>query len=217
MALTGRKQLGEILVQVGLITEEQLAEALRQQQALGGRLGAQLMRMGLVREEDVLRCLSDQLRVSYVDFREIEIPQRALDTVSIQLAKKLNVVPVALQRRRVVLAMSDPTDLEMIKQIEFEIGAGVLPVVAVEWSITHAIDHYYGSRRDPPGPAEEVSEDPVVAQPAGATSRKSEVLQGIDTLELVRLLLSILRQKGTIGRKDFAEALRQLGYRPQVA
>jgi hypothetical protein len=126
MALTGRKQLGEILVQVGLITEEQLAEALQLQQALGGRLGAQLMRMGLVREEDVLRCLSDQFRVSYVDFREIEIPQRALDSVPIQIAKKLNVVPVALQRRRVVLAMSDPTDLEMIKRIEFDEGLDVL-------------------------------------------------------------------------------------------
>jgi type IV pilus assembly protein PilB len=217
MALTGRKQLGEILVQVGLITEEQLAEALRQQQALGGRLGAQLMRMGLVREEDVLRCLSDQLRVSYVDFREIEIPQRALDTVSIQLAKKLNVVPVALQRRRVVLAMSDPTDLEMIKQIEFEIGAGVLPVVAVEWSITRAIDHYYGSRTDSLSQAEAGPEDPVAAGPADATSRETEGLQEVDTLELVRLLFSILRQNGNIGRKDFAEALQQLGYRPQVA
>jgi type IV pilus assembly protein PilB len=217
MALTGRKQLGEILIQVGLITEEHLAEALRQQQALGGKLGSRLIRMGHVREADILRCLSDQLRLSYVDFREIEIPQSALDSVSIEIARKFSVIPIALQRRRVVLAMSDPTQLEMIKEIEFQIGAGVLPVIAADWSITRAIDHYYGSHGGAAGSTEAVPDDKVVAEIAGPANPESEVLQEVDTLGLVRLLISVLEQKGNIGHKDFAEALQQMGYRPQVA
>jgi hypothetical protein len=204
--------LGEMLVQVGLINRNQLAAALGRQRAFEGKLGSTLVSMELVKEEDVLACLSNQLRLSHVDFREIEIPESALERVPNQTARKFTVIPVAVQRRRVILAMSDPTDLDAVREIEFEVGASVQPVIATHRSITQAIDYYYGDG-DPASSAEGSPGHRVNPQPAAAIDPLEEEgldFGELDTLAVVRLLVMILRQKGLIGRGDLASALRQL-------
>jgi type IV pilus assembly protein PilB len=201
-----------MLVQVGLINGNHLAAALGRQRAFPGKLGSTLVSMELVKEEDVLACLSNQLRFSHVDFREIEIPESALERVPEQTARKFTVIPVAVQRRRVILAMSDPTDLDAVREIEFQVGASVQPVIATQQSITQAIDYYYGVG-DPASSAEGSLDHPVNPQPVAVVDPLEQEgldLDELDALALVRLLVMILQQKGMIGRGDLASALRQL-------
>jgi len=216
-----RKRLGEVLIDAGLLNETQLAAALNSQKTWGGKLGSTLVRMGFVREEDILRCLSSQLRLPSVDFRRVQISNRAKELVPLRIAEKYNVVPVAtkeeLGKRLVVLAMSDPTNLDVISEIQFQTGVTVRPVVATESAITRAIDQYYRHRVAPESvaPAKkgvelaawDDGEDMVILQ-KGDEKRVSG-LDGVDPVELLQALLLVLEKKGVVSRLEVEEALRR--------
>ncbi len=214
-----RRRLGEILTEAGQITETQLKAALQSQKTWGGKLGSTLVHMGFVGEEDILRSLSAQLRLPSVDFRKVKVSPRALQAVPVRVAEKYNVIPVALKeelgKKAVILAMSDPTNLDAISEIEFQAGVNVRPVVATESSITRAIDHYY---RDRKGSMEYGVERHVDLSTQGSDemvilSRGNELrvspYEGVDPLELVKALIRVLEEKGVIGREDLERALRQ--------
>jgi type IV pilus assembly protein PilB len=203
------------LLQTGLINHVQLATALGRQREAGEKLGSTLVQLGFVTEDAVLQCLSQQLQFSNVDFRLMKIPESVLGCVPVDTAKRFTVMPVAVQRGRVVLAMSDPGNLDVVKEIEFQIGAGVQPVVATQQSIRQAIDHYYGTSESPAPDSPEHPREPKPAavvdplQEEASACQELDHVEDFDALALVRLLLRTLRQKGMIDRDDFAEALRQ--------
>jgi type IV pilus assembly protein PilB len=215
-----KKRLGEILTEAGLINETQLASALNSQRTWGGKLGSTLVRMGFVKEEDLLRCLSAQLRLPSVDFAKIRIAPNALQVVPHRIAEKYNVIPVALKeemgKKTVILAMSDPTNLDTISEIQFQTGVNVRPVVATESAISRAVDqHYlhqkakeqygYEKRVDL---AQHSSAEEMVILHRGEEMRVS-ALEGLDPSELVRALVRVLLDKGVIDRKDLEDAVRR--------
>lgn len=147
-----KKRLGTILVEMGLIDGAQLAEALEEQKRRGGKLGSLLVQSGMVGEEDLLVCLSMQLRLPRVDFLQTAPSAIALKLVPYELARKHTIVPVSVEhelgKRILVTAMSDPTDLEAIREIEFRLALTVKPVVATESTILRTIEQCYRGRHD---------------------------------------------------------------------
>jgi len=218
--MTQKKRLGEVLIDAGLINETQLAAALNSQRTWGGKLGSTLVRMGFVREDDILKSLSVQLRLPSVDFRRVQISARAKELVPLRIAEKYNVVPVAtkeeLGKKLVVLAMSDPTNLDAISEIQFQTGVNVRPVVATESSITRAIDQYYRNRVAPePTPAGKVVDlaawddaEEMVILHKGDEKRVSS-LEGVDPMELLQALLLVLEKKGVVRREEVEGVLRR--------
>jgi type IV pilus assembly protein PilB len=217
--MTKKKPLGELLIEAGRINETQLAAALHSQRTWGGKLGSTLVRMGFVREEDILRCLSAQLRLPSVDFRKVNVSPRALHTVPIRIAEKYNVIPVAIKeelgKKSVILAMSDATNLDAISEIEFQTGVNIRPVVAAESSITRAIDRYYRGRKvkEEYGyeklvdltDANGVDEMVIIRR---GDEEKVSTLEGHDAVELIKVLIDVLEEKGVIDKKELEEALR---------
>lgn len=149
-AKTKRKRLGEILVEAQLIDEDILSRVLEEHTRTGVRLGSLLVHRGFVGEEDLLRCLSLQLQLDWVDFRQTQIDPLALKLVPGELAIHYGVMPVATEhsfgKRTLVLAMVDPTDLELLRDLQFRLNLPVRPVVATESSILRAIDDHYFAR-----------------------------------------------------------------------
>ncbi len=208
----------------GLITETQLQAALSSQKTWGGKLGSTLVRMGFAREEDILRCLSAQLRLPAVDFRKVRISPRAVAAVPLRIAEKYHVMPVALKeelgKRAVILAMADPTNLDAISEIEFQTGVNVRPVVATESGITRAINYYYRKQgKDPAAQTPRSERVPVGAAggPGGedemvilqkGEERRVGALDGLDTGELLKVLIRVLEAKGVLTRKELEAALR---------
>lgn len=215
-----KKRLGEILIDAGLLNETQLASALNSQKTWGGKLGSTLVRMGFVKEEDLLRCLSSQLRLPCVDFAKVRIAPKALQLVPHRVAEKYNVIPVAVKeemgKKTVILAMSDPTNLDSISEIQFQTGVTVRPVVATESAITRAVDHYYLNRGREPSSgvdrrvdlAEVTSLDEMVIVSRGEEKRVSAA-DGADTAQLAKALAQLLLDKGLITRRELDEALRR--------
>lgn len=217
--MTRRQRLGEVLIEAGLINETQLAAALNSQRTWGGKLGSTLVRMGFVTEEAILSSLSAQLRLPSVDFQKVAVSPEAKAAIDVRVAEKYNVMPVAykeeLGKKVVVLAMSDPTNVEAVSEIQFQTGLTIKPVVATESAITRAIDQYYRKRplRETHAPpkragAEEWDDGEMIVLQHGGEKHVREI-DGVDASELVRALVQVLQEKGVISPEELQEALRR--------
>ncbi len=140
-------KLGDLLLKAKLITQEQLAEALKIQQSSGLKLGEALVKLGAVTEDDITETLSAQFGVPSINLSHFEIDPSVLKLVAADVARKYNILPVNKTGATVTIAMSDPTNVFALDDIKFMTGYNVEPVVASEQSLQLAIDRHYGATR----------------------------------------------------------------------
>ncbi len=138
-------RLGELLTKAGLITQDQLKEALRVQKDTGGKLGETLIKLAFVSEEDITECLSQQFGVPSINLQHFEIDSSVIKLIPADVARKYNILPVNKTGATITIAMADPTNVFAMDDIKFMTGYNVEPVVASELGIKVAIDGYYGT------------------------------------------------------------------------
>jgi type IV pilus assembly protein PilB len=138
-------RLGELLTKASLITQDQLKEALRVQKETGGKLGETLIKLGFVSEEDITECLSQQFGVPSINLQHFEIDATVIKLIPADVARKYNILPVNKTGATITIAMADPTNVFAMDDIKFMTGYNVEPVVASELGIKAAIDNYYGT------------------------------------------------------------------------
>lgn len=148
-----RKRLGEILVEAGALTEPQLAQALAQQQQVGGRLGQILVQYGFVTERQMVMSLSRQHGLPAARFPD-EVSPALLKTVPLEVCERHGVFPLSVMKDSkgeiLTLAMVDPTNIEIIDAIQFRTRRRVIPTVAGEVETQTAIRrHYHGEKPRP--------------------------------------------------------------------
>jgi hypothetical protein len=137
------KKLGEILLESGLIDKYQLASAIGKQKEGHGKLASVLVQMKYVDEKTVASELEKQLGVSCVSVEDIEVPDDVLSMVKSEIAEKYRIMPLAFDQKILTLAMQDPTDLETVDELSFNIGVNIKPVLALESAIKKAITKHY--------------------------------------------------------------------------
>jgi type IV pilus assembly protein PilB len=138
-------RLGELLTKAGLITQDQLKEALRVQKESGSKLGETLIKLNFVSEEDITECLSQQFGVPSINLQHFEIDASVIKLIPADVARKYNILPVNKTGATITIAMADPTNVFAMDDIKFMTGYNVEPVVASELGIKAAIDNYYGT------------------------------------------------------------------------
>lgn len=142
-----KKRLGDLLVEAGLIDPFQLRAALSEQQKWGGRLGNHLVRLKFVTEDKLIKFLSQQLKIQYVDISKIKIAPTTIELIPEEIATKHNVLPLGVKveggKKTLFIATSDPTNLEAIDEIQFLTGYTVKPIIAADSAIVKAIKDYY--------------------------------------------------------------------------
>jgi len=136
-------RIGEMLVREQLITPQQLQEAVRHQQADGGRVGQILVQLGYVRDEDITGLLSRQYGVPAVDLGQVEIDERVLRLIPAATARRHRVVPLHRTADTLTIAMSDPTTVLVMDDIRFMTGCDLETAVASESAIAEALDRHY--------------------------------------------------------------------------
>ena len=136
-------RLGELLVRNKLIDEKQLAKALEEQKATGGRLGASLTKLGYLKEEDLAAFLSRQYGVPSINLNEFEIDESVIKLIPAGVVQKYQLIPVNRAGSTLIVAMADPSNIFAIDDIKFMTGYNVEVVVTSEASIKTAIDKYY--------------------------------------------------------------------------
>jgi type IV pilus assembly protein PilB len=138
-------KLGELLTKAKLISPQQLERALEEQKQNGGRVGEHLVRLGFVTEEDILDCLSQQYGVPSINLRHFDIDESIIRLIPADVARKYQFIPVSKTGATLTVAMSDPTNVFAMDDITFITGYRVEPVVASEEALREAIDKYYGT------------------------------------------------------------------------
>ncbi len=141
----GAARLGDMLVKATLITKEQLAKALQQQETSGGRIGTNLVKLGFISEDDITSFLSRQYGVPSINLSHFEIDQIVIKLIPSEIAQKHQVIPINRTGNVLTVAMADPSNIFAIDDMKFMTGFKVEPVVASETSIKNAINKYYDS------------------------------------------------------------------------
>ena len=139
------KKLGELLVEAGLITQEQLDATLSdEKKEKGKRLGALLVAKGFATELDIAETIAYQLDIPYIDLHTAVIEPEAIKLVPEGLAKKHIIIPLCTEKRNVLrIAMADPLNMEALDDIRFSTNYQCLPMVATTTDILTAINTHY--------------------------------------------------------------------------
>lgn len=141
-----RKRLGDLLLEVGLITQEQLDNALKVQKSTGKKLGEVLISEGVVTQESIIEVLEFQLGIPHVDLEKYDINQAACLIIPEGLARRYELIPIAQQNGMLTVAMSDPLNVFAIDDVTIYSGMDVQPVIASSSEIIKAIGKYYGKQ-----------------------------------------------------------------------
>jgi type IV pilus assembly protein PilB len=137
-----RERMGELLVRIGLITDEQLDMALAAQAESGGKLGEVLVRELVITEDQIAEALAEQKGLQHVNLAAVEIDRGAVLLLPWRMAKLRGVIPIGFNDGCLTLAMSDPLDVEAIDEAEMRTGYKVVPVVASASQVLYAIEKY---------------------------------------------------------------------------
>ena len=137
------KDIGHKLVEGGFIDGSILDRLERQQKAHGGSLGLNLVKLGILTEQQLTQALSTIYRVPGLNLAEATIDMDAVKLLPQEIATKFQVLPVKREGRRLQVAMADPGNIFAIDDIKFITGYEVEPTVAAESAIKRLIDRHY--------------------------------------------------------------------------
>jgi type IV pilus assembly protein PilB len=136
------KQLGTILLEDGLLTEDQLMDAIDEQQRNGQSLGRTLVELGLITESQLVRALASQVGMEFVELANFPVDVSAVALVPAAVCRRHNALPIALEDGVIKIAMSNPGNVVAVDDIRTLTNKHVVPVVATHDDVVMAIDRY---------------------------------------------------------------------------
>lgn len=169
------QKLGNFLVREGLITPEQLENALQEQKANGGMLGSNLVKMGYIEEAELMEFLSKQFGVPSTDPSKLDVDPEVIEMIPGNIVNKYRIVPISLEGQTLTIAMVDPSNIFIIDDIKFLTRKNIRVTVATESSIKSAMDRFYDAGAALEDVMQEFDEDGV------------DVVEGSEDLDLGEL------------------------------
>ena len=148
-AARGRSEsLGQIMLDEGLVTREQLEKAIQKQRRSGGHLGRILVDLGVLTEQQLAKALSIQWGLAVVELGSLEIDPDVVKVIPHHLAHRHKVLALEKTKKRLKLAIADPLNVVALDDIRLVTGLELDPVVAAEEDIIAAIGRYYATGMD---------------------------------------------------------------------
>jgi type II secretory ATPase GspE/PulE/Tfp pilus assembly ATPase PilB-like protein len=227
-----RKRLGEILIDAGILTQEKLMLALKEQQRWGGQLGGILVEKGFLTEKSLIQALSHQLKFPIVSVAGLKIKDELKKLVPENVVKEHNLIPVKSDGKFLDVAMSSPLNVAIIDELRIRTQLNIRPLLAEPSTIEKAIRENYGVSGIGTGIIHnnnEVTFDFDDDEPENSTQSQSKELSGerlrnaevlalqqrISKLEglvardenVIRKLMGLLIAKGVASREEVLEAI----------
>lgn len=154
-----RKELGQILLEKGLITPEQLEEALKIQSETKKYLGEILIEKGFVSKEDVLNALTEQSKAKYIDLSKFKgIKPEIVKIIDEGIARRFICIPISKENDILTVAMKDPTDIVAIDTLRRLTGFKIRVVEANEHKIIELLDRVFSGLDNIPQMISELEE-----------------------------------------------------------
>ncbi|TAL22572.1 MAG: type II secretion system protein GspE [Frankiales bacterium] len=137
------KQLGDILLEGGHVTREQLETAVEEQRRLGRSLGRVLVDMGMLSEGQLVAALATQIGLKFVDLSDYPVDGSAVSRVPSAVCRRHNALPIGYDEGKLVVAMADPANVFAVDDIRSMTGLEVKSVVATKADVIAAINRYH--------------------------------------------------------------------------
>lgn len=137
-----RKRLGDILVETGMITDEQLNHTLANKSS-DEKLGDALLREGYISEQQLIEVLEFQLGIPHININQYPIDLEAVQLVPKDLAKQHLLMPIRKDKNKLLVAMADPLDYFALEELRMATGYHIEPAIAAKDEIYRAITKYY--------------------------------------------------------------------------
>ncbi len=193
-------RLGDLMVNSGYITEQQLMEALAlQKQDRSKRIGQILIEQGYVQERQMLTALADRLQTSLIDISTYPVEEEAVKTIPIQMAQHYMMLPVSLQEGLLTVAMNDPLNLYAIEDLRQTTGMNVHTLLAESQPLKDAITYHYAAIKTKQAAAN-------ASENASASSETQEVIIDAnvtaDDAPIINLVNSLLDKAYQDGVSD---------------
>ncbi|MEW6101852.1 MAG: ATPase, T2SS/T4P/T4SS family [Candidatus Omnitrophota bacterium] len=144
MATRDNILIGQMLVDEGAISAEQLEAGLKEQKESGDFICTILIRLGFASEEKIFSVLSGQLGIPYTKVKDKAIEQDIIQKVPAKFASHYKIIPLGFKDNTLIIAMTDPLDIRTLDDIRLLLGFEVKGVLASETEILEAIRKYYG-------------------------------------------------------------------------
>ena len=183
-------RVGDLLVEAGAITEDQLQQALEKQKEDGGRIGNVIMQMGFISKELLITVLTTQMGIEYCEVRSVQIDESVLKLVPDSLVAKYRAMPVCFDPDNpniLKVAMADPMDLTAVDDISISSGLQVEPMLSFDDDLGEVIGKYYGSAQ-----AMEAAEAYKAENAALLGNEEDETQAEIDNSPIVLLVNQII-------------------------
>lgn len=193
------KRLGDMLLELGLITQEQLKQALEFQSREKGRLGSILIEHNFITERQLIDALRMQLGIEYIDLTKVDIAPEMSRYVPKNLAKRMSIVPVRSSKEQLFLAMADPLNFMAVEEAQRTSRKRIVPMIASEPAVQHAINVLYGNEGAAQAMAQIRAENAATMETETA-ARSSESQE--NATPMVRLVNSIIERAYTENASD---------------
>jgi type IV pilus assembly protein PilB len=180
------KQLGDILLEGGLLTSDQLQQAVSEQQRVGKSLGRVLVELGMVTESQLVASLAQQIGLQFVDLSDYPIDPSAASLVPDAVSRRHNALPIAYDDGRLVVAMADPANVFAMDDIRSITGLEVKPVVATKADVLNAINRLHRMDSD----IEDLATTLDVTDELDDLSKVKEIVDDAPIVKFVNLLIT---------------------------
>ncbi|MBW1614483.1 MAG: Flp pilus assembly complex ATPase component TadA [Deltaproteobacteria bacterium] len=154
-----KRKLGELLIESGLLTIDKLKDALQAQKNTGKRLGEALIDMKIISEEEMAFSLAMQLKIPFIDLVDYSIKDDVIDSIPEEVCQKFVCIPLSLKNNILHVAMADPLDLHIMKDLQFITGYNIQPAIATRSQIMDKLQRHYHPERTIKDVADEFVED----------------------------------------------------------
>jgi len=142
MRMQTRKRLGDLLVEAGVITSDQLDYALSNK-SRDEKLGDFLIRENFLTEQQLIEVLEFQLGVPHINLNQYSIDPDLLQLVPVELAKRANIMPIRRDKNKLFIAMADPMDYFAIEEVRMATGCQIETSIAAKDDLYRTITKYY--------------------------------------------------------------------------
>jgi type IV pilus assembly protein PilB len=183
------KQLGSILLETGALTEDQLMDAIDEQQSRGQSLGRTLVELGIISETQLVRALASQVGMEFVELGEYQVDRAAIALVPASLCRRHNAIPVGIVDGVLRIAMSNPGNVVAVDDFRSITRMQVEPIVATHDDVLQAIDRFCRADNELEGLQEEMEQEAVVGD-LDALDFGSAVEDDAPIVRFVNLLIS---------------------------
>jgi type IV pilus assembly protein PilB len=190
--MSTHKRFGDLLIEKGLLTPEQLAEALKEQDRTGQKLGEVLREKGLISEDDFVDVIHTRLGVPKLALDNLVIDPTIVEIVPLSLAKKHHLIPVFKIGATLTVAMADPLDVIALDELKYLTNLKINRVVSTSAAISQAINQYYSLRESMAEVIKDIGDEEASGQPdfAATVSEAEGSTSEAPLIKLVNLLIT---------------------------